>query len=255
MSLPGFGDGDNYKGICSQGLQVGRREGAGKEKKQGFQQLSHVSEASSCSKWASLPYHWPLSPIKSPSLWKDVCKYGAHSLKCWNVWEILALLGSVHTLKCDRQADILTISAIFISHVMPTARVHVDSHFTDKAVHQKEKQRSTAWWVQAITSPSASTKGQNTRKESCERHKDSWFLFKVSISVDKHVSSSVIWAGNQGRGFSKKFYKTICSSEQRTLCPCLSAWRDLINLSITWNFCSGLIDGREYLPTTARVRM
>lgn len=130
-----------------------------------------------------------------------------------------------------------------------------DSHFTDKAVHQKEKQRSTAWWVQAITSPSASTKGQNTRKESFERHKDSWFLFKVSISVDKHVSSSVIWAGNQGRGFSKKFYKTICSSEQRTLCPCLSAWRDLINLSITWNFCSGLIDGREYLPTTARVRM
>lgn len=50
--------------ICSQGLQVGRREGARGKKKQESRQLFHVSEASSCSKRASLPYDRPLSHLK-----------------------------------------------------------------------------------------------------------------------------------------------------------------------------------------------
>jgi hypothetical protein len=46
VSLPGFGAGDNYKGICCQGLQVGEREA----RKQETQPLFLVAEASSCSK-------------------------------------------------------------------------------------------------------------------------------------------------------------------------------------------------------------
>lgn len=86
-----------------------------------------------------------------------------------------------------------------------------------KLFAKKKSRRPTAWRVQTTTSPSASTtwplrsliSRANIRKEEkCKRQKDSWLLSKVSVSVDRLVSSSVIWAGNQGMGCPKELVQS-----------------------------------------------
>lgn len=151
---------------------------------------------------------------KSSHVWKDACKYGSHRLRCWNVWETLALLGPAHRRAMPGRHS-LTASATFTPHCLQAARVHVDSHFTGKAAHthQKSRKPTTAWSVQVPTSPPASLPGhseasfqrQRIREgERCKRQKDSWLPSKVSVSVDRRVSSSVIWAGKRDMGCPKE---------------------------------------------------
>lgn len=123
-----------------------------------------------------------------------------------------------------------------------------------KLFTKKKNRRSTAWRVQAITSPSAPTKGQNIRKEErCKRHKDSWLLRWASLWTSM---CPVQWPEleTRARAFLKSYTKPFAPVNIGTVCPCLSAQGDLINLSTTWNFCSACLDGRVYLATTERVR-
>lgn len=204
-------------GIITRGFAVRacRWEGGREEKKQESQQLFHVSDASSCSKWASLPYYWPLSQVKSlscekmlvnmvPTVWNvEMSERFQHFLDQHPKVQLPgrhshSLCHPYFTLSCKQPGYMLTV--IFQIKLL-----------TKKAegLLLGESRQLPVHLLQLPGNSEASFQGQNIRKEErCKRQKDSWLPSKVSISVDRRVSSSVVWAGNWVMGCPKELVQT-----------------------------------------------
>lgn len=157
MSLPGFGDGDNYKGICHQDLQVGRREGRRRRSKNPdsfFMSGRHLCAQNERS--------FLITDLLLTEKSLLICEKVLVTMvpKAWNVGTSERRYHfSAQATAVWCQAGILTASAIFyftLSCKQPRCMLTVTLHvkiFT----HAKKSRKPTAWSVQAPTSPSAST--------------------------------------------------------------------------------------------------
>lgn len=131
--------------------------------------------------------------------------------------------------KYNYQADLLTVTAIFISHCDATVREQADSHFTAQAGHKNkikagllfgEPRQPPVHLFQQLGHSKASFQGQNIRKEErCKRQKRQTPTVQGGCLYGQACFQFSDLSWNQGMGILKNLYKAICSSEQRDTLP------------------------------------